>query len=159
VHTLGLAPILVDDDITIAESGAIVRKKSLVRSCLARMLTEYGIQSTCSESTANSGRRSQNQLKSMISTVRSQLSSLLARKGWNANLWTAGPVTHYAEGSLMPILITKLVCTIVPERAPLLLKPFLWGVFEAVSRRMLAPRLKTHMEYVCGSRTPGRHRS
>lgn len=70
MHPLGLAPILVDDDITIAESGAIVRKKPLVWSCLARMLTEYGIQSTCSESTANSGRRSQNQLKSMISTVR-----------------------------------------------------------------------------------------
>jgi glutathione S-transferase len=31
VHPLGLAPIIVDGDITIAESGAIVRKKSSYR--------------------------------------------------------------------------------------------------------------------------------
>lgn len=28
VHPLGLAPVIVDGDITLAESGAIVRKKS-----------------------------------------------------------------------------------------------------------------------------------
>jgi glutathione S-transferase len=105
VHTLGLAPILVDDDITIAESGAIVQY----------LLRKYGKQRETLPEPA-------------------QINDIY--------------FTHYAEGSLMPILITKLVCTIVPERAPLLLKPFLWGVFEAVSRRMLAPRLKTHMEYI-----------
>jgi glutathione S-transferase len=65
------------------------------------------------------------------------------------------PVTHYAEGSLMPILIGKIMCKRVPERAPLLLKPLLWGVFDAVSSRMIAPRLDTNREYVRASRTAG----
>jgi len=46
----------------------------------------------------------------------------------------------------------------VPGKAPLLLKPFLWGVFEAVSRRLFAPRLETHKEYVCNSRILSRRR-
>lgn len=33
VHPLGLAPIIVDGDITIAESGAIVRKKNFGWHC------------------------------------------------------------------------------------------------------------------------------
>ena len=75
MHPLGLAPIIVDGDITIAESGAIVRKETLV-SYLTRMLTDPGTQSTCSESTGNNGKHSQNQLKSMIYTVRSRFVSL-----------------------------------------------------------------------------------
>ena len=51
----------------------------------------------------------------------------------------------------MPILTANVVCEILPEGAPLLLRPFLWSIFDAVSRRMVAPRLRTHMEYV---RTP-----
>lgn len=31
VHPLGLAPVIVDGDITLAESGAIVRKKTFGR--------------------------------------------------------------------------------------------------------------------------------
>jgi len=105
VHPLGAAPILVDGDITIGESGAIVQY----------LLRKYGKQrETLPES--------------------AQLDDI--------------HFTHYAEGSLMPIIINKLVCKIIPERAPLLLKPFLWGVFEAVSRRVFAPRLETHMKYV-----------
>ena len=48
----------------------------------------------------------------------------------------------------MPILVVKTICTMIPEGAPLLLKPFLWGVFEAVNRRMVAPRLERHREHV-----------
>jgi len=105
VHPLGLAPIIVDGEMTMAESGVIVEY----------LLRKHGKQrETLSES--------------------AQISDIY--------------FTHYAEGSLMPILINKLICTIVPERAPLLLKPFLRSIFEAVSRRMVAPRLKTHLEYV-----------
>lgn len=89
----------------------------------------------------------------MTFTVRSLFPQSLARKGLK---WVGDSVTHYAEGSLMPIFVHKLVCTIVPERAPLLLKPFLWGIFEAVSRRMIMPRLETHMKYVRASRGSGR---
>ncbi|KAF9652406.1 thioredoxin-like protein [Thelephora ganbajun] len=105
VHPLGLAPIIVDGDITIAESGAIVQY----------LLRKYGKQrETLSES--------------------ARINDIY--------------FTHYAEGSLMPILISKVICRMVPERAPLLLKPFLWSVFDAVSRRMVAPRLETHREYI-----------
>lgn len=67
-------------------------------------------------------------------------------------------VTHYAEGSLAPVLLGKVICKRVPEGAPLLLKPLLWSVFDAVSCRMIAPRLETHREYVRLSRIQG-HRS
>jgi len=105
VHPLGLAPIIVDGEMTIAESGAIVHY----------LLRKYGKQREALPESA-------------------QVNDIY--------------FTHYAEGSLMPILINKYICTIVPERAPFLLKPFLWGVFEAVSRRMIAPRLETHVKYI-----------
>jgi len=58
----------------------------------------------------------------------------------------------------MPILTTKVVYTLIPERAPLLLKPFLWAIFEAVNCRMVAPRLETHKTYVRTSRGLSRSR-
>jgi len=51
----------------------------------------------------------------------------------------------------MPVLSARIICSILPEGAPLLLKPLLWCIFDAVNRRMVTPRLETHMEYV---RTP-----
>jgi len=105
VHPLGLAPIIVDDGTTIAESGAIIQ----------HLLRKYGKQrETLSES--------------------AQINDIY--------------FTHYAEGTLMPILFNKMICKMVPERAPLFLKPFLWCVFDAVSRRMVAPRLETNREYI-----------
>lgn len=62
-------------------------------------------------------------------------------------------VSHYAEGSLMPLLLNKIVYRIIPERAPVLLKPFLSCVFDALSHRLVAPRLRTHREYVRASRS------
>lgn len=105
VHPLGLAPIIVDGDTTIAESGTIVEY----------LLRKYGKQPGTLSETAH-------------------LSDLY--------------FTHYAEGSLMPILIGKMICQRVPEKAPLLLKPFLRSVFDAVGRRMIDPRLETHREYI-----------
>jgi len=105
VHPLGLAPVIVDGDITIAESGTIIEY----------LLRKYGKQR-----------------------------EPLPESAQVADIY----FSHYAEGSLMPILINKVLCTMVPGKAPLLLKPFLWGVFEAVGRRLFAPRLETHKEYI-----------
>jgi len=105
VHPLGLAPIIVDGDMTIAESGTIVQY----------LLRKYGKQREILPESA-------------------QIDDMYFR--------------HFAEGSLMPVLVNKFICTIVPEKAPLLLKPILWSVFEAVSRRVVAPRLETHLKYV-----------
>ncbi|KAF9788595.1 thioredoxin-like protein [Thelephora terrestris] len=56
--------------------------------------------------------------------------------------------THYAEGSLMPILLSKIIYRMIPERAPVLLKPFLWCIFDALSHRLVTPQLRTHREYI-----------
>ncbi len=56
--------------------------------------------------------------------------------------------THYAEASLMPVLVNKLVFRIVPERAPFLLRPLLRGVFSMLTTRMVDPRLKLHATMV-----------
>ncbi|CDO73681.1 hypothetical protein BN946_scf185015.g9 [Trametes cinnabarina] len=56
--------------------------------------------------------------------------------------------THYAEASLMPMLVNKLIFTIIPERSPFFLRPLLKGVFSTISAKMLTPRLKTHAEMI-----------
>lgn len=55
---------------------------------------------------------------------------------------------HYAEGSAMPPLLLKLVFSILPQRAPALLKP----VVKAISRKAMdgfvSPQLKTHFDFI-----------
>lgn len=77
MHPLGLAPVIVDGDITIAESGAIVGR--LVRY-LVRNADTARPQSTYSGSTANNEKHSQIRRKLLISTVRSPFPSLLVWK-------------------------------------------------------------------------------
>ena len=48
----------------------------------------------------------------------------------------------------MPMLVNKLIFRIIPERAPFLLRPLLKGVFGAVAKQMLDPRLKIHADMV-----------
>ncbi|RPD65667.1 thioredoxin-like protein [Lentinus tigrinus ALCF2SS1-7] len=56
--------------------------------------------------------------------------------------------THYAEASLMPLLVNKLVFRIIPERVPFFLRPFLKGVFGMLSSKMIEPRLKLHAKMI-----------
>lgn len=58
-------------------------------------------------------------------------------------------VTHYAEGSLMPLLVNKLIFGLVPTKAPFILRPILRAVFSQIDRAFLAPRLKIHAKLVC----------
>lgn len=55
---------------------------------------------------------------------------------------------HYCEGSLMPLLVNSLIFSIIPERAPFLLRPLLRSVFANVRAKMLDVRLKKHSELV-----------
>jgi hypothetical protein len=48
----------------------------------------------------------------------------------------------------MPILAFKLLFGMIPEKAPILLKAFLRGIFDALNRRMIYPRLRIHTEFV-----------
>jgi hypothetical protein len=58
------------------------------------------------------------------------------------------PVIHYAEGSLMPTLVFKFLFNMIPEKAPILLRPFLKGIFDALIGRLTLPRLRLHADFV-----------
>jgi glutathione S-transferase len=54
---------------------------------------------------------------------------------------------HYAEGSAMPLLLQKLLFTIVPRRAPLLMRPILTAVFNKMMATLVDPQLQRHMAF------------
>jgi glutathione S-transferase len=54
---------------------------------------------------------------------------------------------HYAEGSAMPPLLLKLLFTIMPKRAPALLRPLVRKVSNQALATLVNPQLKQHMAY------------
>jgi glutathione S-transferase len=54
---------------------------------------------------------------------------------------------HYAEGSAMPPLLLKLLFTVMPKRAPALLRPIVRKVSTQVLTALVNPQLKQHMAY------------
>ena len=57
---------------------------------------------------------------------------------------------HYAEGSLMPLLVMKLVFNKVKTDAPFLIRPIAKAISGQVSRRFLDPNLATHLSFLGG---------
>ncbi|WP_115717236.1 glutathione S-transferase [Gallaecimonas mangrovi] len=56
---------------------------------------------------------------------------------------------HYAEGSLMPLLVMKLVFSRIPKSPmPIFIKPIANKLMAKVQKAFLAPQLKTHMDYI-----------
>lgn len=55
---------------------------------------------------------------------------------------------HYAEGSLMPLLVMQLIFSQVPKRVPGLIRPVAKAIVAGVQRGFLAPNLKTHLEFL-----------
>ncbi|KAH7322183.1 thioredoxin-like protein [Rhizoctonia solani] len=74
--------------------------------------------------------------------------------GWVSNLY----YTHYAEGTLMPHLVNLLIFTIVPDRAPLLVRPILRMAFNTLISQMVGPRLKLNSKMIEDhlAKSPGR---
>lgn len=58
----------------------------------------------------------------------------------------------------MPALSFKFIFNMIPEKAPILLKPFLKGIFDALINRMTLPRLRIHVDFV-GTKPSPAHRS
>ncbi|TDL24564.1 thioredoxin-like protein [Rickenella mellea] len=56
--------------------------------------------------------------------------------------------THYAEGTLMPILVNKLVFTIIPQRVPFYIRPVANIIFGSVSKQLLEPNIETNSKFV-----------
>ncbi len=57
---------------------------------------------------------------------------------------------HYAEGSLMPLLVMHLVMDKVATQAPFLVKPIAKQVAKGVQAQFVQPRLKDHIDYLEG---------
>ncbi|MDN6297938.1 MAG: glutathione S-transferase [Halomonas sp.] len=55
---------------------------------------------------------------------------------------------HYAEGSLMPLLVMQLVFGQLPKQSPWLIRPIARGIHKAVNQRFLAPQLERHMAMI-----------
>ena len=48
----------------------------------------------------------------------------------------------------MPLLVNKLIFTLVPKRTPFLLRPLANILFGALLSNMVEPRIKTHLDFV-----------
>lgn len=107
VHPLAKAPVLTDDDQTIAESAVI----------LQYLQESYDVQQ---------------QFKPQHKAEQQQY-----------RYWM-----HYAEGSLMPLLVMQLVMNNVPKHVPWLIKPIAEKITVGVKTGFIRPRLKDHIEYL-----------
>ncbi len=54
---------------------------------------------------------------------------------------------HYAEGSAMPPLLLKLVFTMLPRRAPPLMRPLVKGVAAKALAGFVDPQLRVHVDF------------
>ncbi|ANF82841.1 glutathione S-transferase [Acinetobacter sp. NCu2D-2] len=57
---------------------------------------------------------------------------------------------HYAEGSLMPLLVMHLVMDKVSAQVPFLIKPIAKKMTKGVQSQFVGPRLKDHIDYIEG---------
>ncbi len=55
---------------------------------------------------------------------------------------------HYAEGSLMPLLVMKLIFNHLPRSVPALIRPIAKGIVKGVNDKFLGPNLKLHLDYI-----------
>ena len=107
IHPLGKAPIISDDGLTIAESGAIV---------------EYLV-----------GKYDDGTLLPEEGTP--------ARHAYS--YWL-----HYAESSLMPLMLLSLIMNRVEKRSPLLIRPVARKIFDGVRASYFNPNLKRHLDWM-----------
>ena len=55
---------------------------------------------------------------------------------------------HYAEGSLMPLLVMHYVMSNVPKNAPMLIRPVAKKIAQGVQQKFVGARLPDHIEYL-----------
>jgi glutathione S-transferase len=71
----------------------------------------------------------------------------LVPKEDSAERWRYTYWLHYAEGSAMSPLLLKLLFTLMPKRAPALLRPLVRKVSNTALTTLVNPQLKQHMDY------------
>jgi glutathione S-transferase len=57
---------------------------------------------------------------------------------------------HYAEGSLMPLLLMKLIFNRMPERLPFLMKPVGKAIAAGANKTLLDPQIGAHFGFLEG---------
>lgn len=55
---------------------------------------------------------------------------------------------HYAEGSMMPLLVMKLIFGVIPKRSPALIRPIANAIVANVEKNFLGPNLRTHLDFI-----------
>lgn len=55
---------------------------------------------------------------------------------------------HYAEGSMMPLLVMKLIFGVIPKRSPALIRPIANAIVSNVEKNFLGPNLRTHLNFI-----------
>jgi len=60
---------------------------------------------------------------------------------------------HYAEGSLMPLLVTKLIFARLPVLSPFFVRPVVRALVRNVNRGYLDPQLRQHLGFLEGELT------
>lgn len=110
VHPLGKSPLIVDGEITVAESGAIIEY----------LVDRFG---------SGKGLRPEGREARVSYTY-----------------WL-----HYAEGSLMPLLLMKLVFDrLAKPPMPLPMRPVAALIASGVKAKFVNPRLTQHLDFVEG---------
>jgi glutathione S-transferase len=107
VHPLGKSPVITDDSLTLAESGAIIEY----------LVERYG-----------DGRFA----------PPLDVPERLRYRYW----------LHYAEGSLMPPLVMKLIFDKMEERSPFLLQPIVRMISQPVRSSFIDPQITTNLDYL-----------
>jgi glutathione S-transferase len=107
IHPLGKSPVITDDALTLAESGAIIEY----------LVERYG-----------EGRFA----------PPLDIPERLRYRYW----------LHYAEGSLMPPLLIKLIFDQMEEKSPFLLRPIVRAISQSVRSSFIEPQITTHLDYL-----------
>jgi glutathione S-transferase len=53
---------------------------------------------------------------------------------------------HYAEGSLMPVLVNKVIFTLVPKFSPWFIRWFVRMIFNGLLQMLVQPEVKKHVQ-------------
>lgn len=56
--------------------------------------------------------------------------------------------THYAEGSLMPLIVNRLILSILVDKSPFFIRPVVSLLVSQIASRGIDPRLKLHTKMI-----------
>jgi len=132
VHPLGKSPVITDGDATLAESGAI----------LEYLVETYGKGSRASTGDPRPAG------KAVGGPTPRDSAPLIAPAPGTPAYRLYRYFLHYAEGSLMPFLLLKLVFGKLKTDAPFLVRPIARTIANTVGSRFIDPNLTTHLAFL-----------